>query len=256
MEYYFETKDLAVGYHGKPLIKNISIGIKQGEIAALIGPNGSGKSTILKTITKHLTNIEGSVYIGKDELGKMTYQDLSKKVAVVLTERIKPELMTCRDVVAAGRYPYTGRMGILSSADEEKINEAMEKVHGLELSDKSFDSISDGQRQRILLARAICQEPQIIVLDEPTSFLDIRHKVELLKILQDMARTKKTTVIMSLHEIELAYKMSDKILCVKGEQIEHFGTVEEVFKENLIKNLFDLDDETFQMYFESIRFHG
>lgn len=256
MEYYFETKDLAVGYHGKPLIKNISIGIKQGEIATLIGPNGSGKSTILKTITKHLTNIEGSVYIGKDELGKMTYQDLSKKVAVVLTERIKPELMTCRDVVAAGRYPYTGRMGILSSADEEKINEAMEKVHGLELSDKSFDSISDGQRQRILLARAICQEPQIIVLDEPTSFLDIRHKVELLKILQDMARTKKTTVIMSLHEIELAYKMSDKILCVKGEQIEHFGTVEEVFKENLIKNLFDLDDETFQMYFESIRFHG
>jgi len=256
MEYYFETKDLAVGYHGKPLIKNISIGIKQGEIATLIGPNGSGKSTILKTITKHLTNIEGSVYIGKDELGKMTYQDLSKKVAVVLTERIKPELMTCRDVVAAGRYPYTGRMGILSSADEEKINEAMEKVHGLELSDKSFDSISDGQRQRILLARAICQEPQIIVLDEPTSFLDIRHKVELLKILQDMAHTKKTTVIMSLHEIELAYKMSDKILCVKGEQIEHFGTVEEVFKENLIKNLFDLDDETFQMYFESIRFHG
>lgn len=255
MEYYFETKDLAVGYHGKPLIKNISIGIKQGEIAALIGPNGSGKSTILKTITKHLTNIEGSVYIGKDELGKMTYQDLSKKVAVVLTERIKPELMTCRDVVATGRYPYTGRMGILSPADEEKINEAMEKVHGLELSDKSFDSISDGQRQRILLARAICQEPQIIVLDEPTSFLDIRHKVELLKILQDMARTKKTTVIMSLHEIELAYKMSDKILCVKGEQIEHFGTVEEVFKENLIKDLFDLDDETFQMYFESIRFH-
>ncbi len=255
MEYYFETKDLAVGYHGKPLIKNISIGIKQGEIVSLIGPNGSGKSTILKTITKHLTNIEGSVYIGKDELGKMTYQDLSKKVAVVLTERIKPELMTCRDVVAAGRYPYTGRMGILSSADEEKINEAMEKVHGLELSDKSFDSISDGQRQRILLARAICQEPQIIVLDEPTSFLDIRHKVELLKILQDMARTQKTTVIMSLHEIELAYKMSDKILCVKGEQIEHFGTVEEVFKENLIKNLFDLDDETFQMYFESIRFH-
>ena len=256
MEYYFETKDLAVGYHGKPLIKNISIGIKQGEIAALIGPNGSGKSTILKTITKHLTNIEGSVYIGKDELGKMTYRDLSKKVAVVLTERIKPELMTCRDVVAAGRYPYTGRMGILSSADEEKINEAMEKVHGLELSDKSFDSISDGQRQRILLARAICQEPQIIVLDEPTSFLDIRHKVELLKILQDMARIKKTTVIMSLHEIELAYKMSDKILCVKGEQIEHFGTVEEVFQEHLIKELFDLDDETFQMYFESIRFHG
>lgn len=255
MDYFFETKDLTVGYHGKPLIKNISVGIRKGEIITLVGPNGSGKSTILKTITKHLANICGSVYIGRDELGKMTYQEISKKVAVVLTDRIRPELMTCRDVVAAGRYPYTGKMGILSEADEEKINEALIKVHGLELSEKSFDSISDGQRQRILLARAICQEPEIIVLDEPTSFLDIRHKVELLKILQDMAEKKETTVIMSLHEIELAYKMSDKILCVKGDHIEHFGTVKEIFREDLIKDLFELDNETFQMYFDSIKFH-
>lgn len=255
MDYFFETKDLTVGYHGKPLIKNISVGIRKGEIITLMGPNGSGKSTILKTITKHLANICGSVYIGRDELGKMTYQEISQKVAVVLTDRIRPELMTCRDVVAAGRYPYTGKMGILSEADEEKINEALIKVHGLELSEKSFDSISDGQRQRILLARAICQEPEIIVLDEPTSFLDIRHKVELLKILQDMAEKKETTVIMSLHEIELAYKMSDKILCVKGDHIEHFGTVKEIFREDLIKDLFELDNETFQMYFDSIKFH-
>lgn len=255
MDYFFETKDLTVGYHGKPLIKNISVGIRKGEIITLVGPNGSGKSTILKTITKHLANICGSVYIGRDELGKMTYQEISKKVAVVLTDRIRPELMTCRDVVAVGRYPYTGKMGILSEADEEKINEALIKVHGLELSEKSFDSISDGQRQRILLARAICQEPEIIVLDEPTSFLDIRHKVELLKILQDMAEKKETTVIMSLHEIELAYKMSDKILCVKGDHIEHFGTVKEIFREDLIKDLFELDNETFQMYFDSIKFH-
>lgn len=255
MSYYFETKDLSVGYQGKPLIKNITIGVEPGEMITLIGPNGSGKSTILKSITKHLATVAGTVHIGQEELEKMSYKNLSQKVAVVLTERIKPELMTCRDVVASGRYPYTGRMGILSKEDEEKVDNAMEKVHALDLSSKSFDAISDGQRQRILLARAICQEPEIIVLDEPTSFLDIRHKVDLLKILQDMARNDGTTVIMSLHEIELAYKMSDKILCVKGDHIEHFGKVEEIFQEELIKGLFDLDDETFALYFDRIKFY-
>lgn len=252
----FETKNLAVGYQGKVLIRDISLEICPGEIITLIGPNGSGKSTILKTITKHLASIKGAVYIGQDELGKMSYQELAKKVAVVLTDRIKPELMTCREVVAAGRYPYTGKMGILTAQDQKKIDEAMEKVHALDLTEKSFDAISDGQKQRIMLARAICQEPQIIVLDEPTSFLDIRHKIELLNILKDMARNQGTTVIMSLHEIELAYKMSDKIICVKGDHIAHFGTVEEVFSKGLIKELFDLDEETFRMYFDGIRFYG
>lgn len=255
MGYYFETRDLTVGYHGRPLIKNISIGVEPGEIVTLIGPNGAGKSTILKSITKHLAAVAGTVHIGKEELSQMSYKDLSKKVAVVLTERIKPELMTCRDVVASGRYPYTGRMGILTEEDEQKVNDAMVKVHALELSSKSFDAISDGQRQRILLARAICQEPEIIVLDEPTSFLDIRHKVDLLNILREMARERKTTVILSLHEIELAYKMSDKLLCVKGDHIDQFGTVEEIFTEEGIKELFDLDDETFAMYFDHITFY-
>ena len=255
MSYYFETRDLTVGYNGKPLIKDISIGVEPGEIITLIGPNGSGKSTILKSITKQLSAIAGTVYIGKDEIGKMSYKDVAKKVAVVLTERIKPELMTCRDVVASGRYPYTGRMGILTEGDEQKVNDAMKKVNALDLSSKSFDAISDGQKQKVLLARAICQEPEIIVLDEPTSFLDIRHKVDLLNVLREMASENGTTVIMSLHEIELAYKMSDKLLCVKGDHIEHYGTVEDIFSKERIKELYDLNDETFEMYFSSINFY-
>lgn len=252
MGYSFETRNLAVGYNGKPLIRNISIAIEKGEIVTLIGPNGSGKSTILKSITRHLQAIDGTVYIGKDELGKLTYRDLSKKVAVVLTERIKTELMTCREVVASGRYPYTNRMGFLTAEDEEIVNEAMEKVHVLDLSQRDFAAISDGQRQRILLARAICQQPEIIVLDEPTSFLDIRHKVELLSILRKMAKEKGTTVIMSLHEIDLAEKISDKVICVKGEEISHFGTPEEIFKEDCIPKLYGTQDETFNLYFGSI----
>lgn len=252
MDYFFETKDLTVGYNGTPLIHDISLQIKQGEIVTLIGPNGSGKSTILKTITKHLASIHGTVYIGKDELGKLSYKELSKKVAVVLTERIRPELMTCREVVASGRYPYTNHLGILSAADEAIVDETMEKVNVLELSDKSYNAISDGQRQRILLARAICQKPEIIVLDEPTSFLDIRHKVELLGILRKMAKEKGTTVIMSLHEIDLAEKVSDKIVCVSGDVISHFGAPEEIFKDSNIQDLYQIDEDIFNLHFGSI----
>ena len=149
----------------------------------------------------------------------------------MLTERMKPEMMTCHDVVATGRYPYTGRLGVLSREDENKVDEALMAVHAQELGIRNFLEISDGQRQRILLARAICQEPEVMILDEPTSYLDIRHKLELLEILRKMAKEKEITVIMSLHEIDLAQKISDKVVCVKGDRIAGFGNPEEIFTE-------------------------
>ena len=229
MAYYFQTQNLTVGYDGNPLIRNITINVEKGEIVTLIGPNGAGKSTILKSITRQLKTIAGTVTIDNQGLNTYSYKALSTKMAVVLTERMKPELMTCREIVATGRYPYTGRLGLLTREDEKKVTEAMEKVHALEIAERDFNAISDGQRQRVLLARAICQEPDVILLDEPTSFLDIRHKLELLSILRSMAKEKGITVIMSLHEIDLAQKISDKIICVKGETIESYGTPEEVF---------------------------
>ena len=173
-------------------------------------------------------------------------------MAVVLTERMKPELMTCHDIVATGRYPYTGRLGILTREDEEKVDKAMEAVHAQELGGRDFNAISDGQRQRILLARAICQEPDIIILDEPTSFLDVRHKLELLAILRRMAKENGITVIMSLHEIDLAQKISDKIICVKGETISHYGIPEEVFQEDIIRELYEIDNGFFDPTLGSI----
>ena len=251
-EYYFHLDHLTVGYDKKPLIKDICIGIEKGEIVTLIGPNGSGKSTILKSITRQLKLVGGNVEFDGKNLHELSFRELSTKMAVVLTERMKPELMTCHDIVATGRYPYTGRLGMLTREDEEKVEKAMRAVHAEELGGRDFNAISDGQRQRVLLARAICQEPEVIILDEPTSFLDIRHKLELLAILRRMAKEKGITVIMSLHEIDLAQKISDKVVCVKGDRIAGFGNPEEIFTEEKMRELYGIDNGYYDPCFGSV----
>lgn len=245
MGYYFKTEQMSVGYQGEPLIRDIEIGLKQGEILTLIGPNGAGKSTILKSIARQLKLIGGVAYLDNREITRMSGTELSKRMAVVFTEKLKTELMTCEDVVATGRYPYTGRFGILSKDDEVVVEEAMELVHVTGIRNQDFTKISDGQRQRIMLARAICQEPEIVILDEPTSFLDVKYKLEFLSVLQELRSKKGLTVIMSLHELELAERISDRILCVKGEYVERFGAPEEIFRPGYIRTLFDIETGTF-----------
>lgn len=246
------TDHMTVGYQKKPLIRDICIQVKKGEILTLIGPNGAGKSTILKSMIGQLALLGGVVYLEQEKMQRLSEKEIAKKISVVMTERLRPELMTCEEVVSTGRYPHTGRLGILTEQDRKKVKEAMELVHALDLRERDFTQISDGQRQRILLARAICQEPEMIVLDEPTSFLDIRHKLELLTILKQMVRQKKVAVIMSLHELDLAQKISDKIVCVKGERISAFGTPEEIFQGNVIQDLYQVDNGFFDPCFGSI----
>lgn len=258
MGYYFKTEQMSVGYQGKPLIRNIEIGLNRGEILTLIGPNGAGKSTILKSIARQLQLIEGMVYLDKRELAGMSGAEISKKMAVVFTERLKTELMTCEDVVATGRYPYTGHFGVLSKEDDAVVKEAMELVHVAGIKNQDFTKISDGQRQRVMLARAICQEPEIVILDEPTSYLDVKYKLEFLSVLQKLKSKKGLTVIMSLHELELAERVSDRILCVKGEYVERFGAPEEIFNAGYIRSLFDIeagsfDEENSSMELEAVR---
>lgn len=249
---YFETDRLCVGYDGKVLIEDISISIERGKILTLIGPNGAGKSTILKSITNHLKTLGGKVIIAGDDITGWSSRRLARQVAVVLTDRIRPELMTCAQVVAMGRYPYTNMLGRLTSEDREKVRQALIRVHALDLADRDFLTLSDGQRQRILLARAICQQPEIIVLDEPTAYLDIRHKIELLDILRDMARNQNITVIMSLHEIDLATKISDCLICVKGKRIADFGPPEKILREDTIGKLYDLDKGSYNLLYGSV----
>ena len=236
-------ENLTIGYNRKPLIKDINITVKRGEIVTLIGPNGAGKSTLLKSLSRQLDPIEGSVYLDDKKLSEMSGSDLSKKVAILFTDRIKGEMMNCYDVVATGRYPYTGYFGVLGDKDREVIENTMKLVKVEDLCDRDFKKISDGQRQRIMLARALCQEPEIVLLDEPTSFLDIRHKLEFLSILEKMKEDKKLTVIMSVHELDIAQKISDRILWLKGDTVDKFGTPEEVFTEEYIRDLFDVAED-------------
>lgn len=243
---------LTVGYNGVPLISDISLTLAKGEIMTLIGPNGSGKSTVLKSITRHLAAISGTVYLDDKNMRVISGKEMASRMAVVFTDRVRPELMTCFEFVSAGRYPYTGSFGLLTPRDKEIVERALEKVNALDIADRDISRISDGQRQRVLLARAVCQEPEVIVLDEPTSFLDIRYKIELLDILSDMAKNGGISIVMSLHEIDLAGRISDKIVCVKGEKIAAYGTPEEIFSDGMIKELYDIGSGSFNAMLGSI----
>ncbi len=245
MTEFFKTSGLAVGYNGKTLIRDIDIALGKGGILTLIGPNGSGKSTILKTVACQLAAIRGSVTVDGSELFRMSVKELARKQAVVLTDRIRPELYTVREIVSLGRYPYTNAVGRLTEEDRRIVDDALGLVSVKALSEQDFSTLSDGQKQRVVLARALAQQPELLILDEPTAFLDVKHKTELLSVLRYLARERGVTVIMSLHEIDLAAKASDLLLCVKGETIAALGTPEEVMNEMPIEELYDLEKGSF-----------
>ena len=238
-------EELCVGYDGKRLISDICLHVLPGHIMTLIGPNGAGKSTVLKTITGHLKPVCGTIYLNEKPENKMSNEEIAKSLSMVMTKKIRTEWMTCRDVVETGRYPYTGFMGNLSKEDEEKVKEALALVHADEVAEADFQKISDGQRQRIMLARALCQEPEVLVLDEPTSYLDLHYKLDILSLIRKMVRDKKIAVIMSLHELDFARKVSDYIVGVAGNQICFSGTPEEVFVDKRIEELYGLSKASY-----------
>ncbi len=242
---FFLAKDLKVGYDNKVVIDDINFNLDKGQILCLLGPNGCGKSTILKTITDHIKLINGSISVLGKELSSLSIKERAREMSVVLTERILPEMMTAEEVVATGRYPYTNHFGKLTTEDIEIINESIEIVNGKSLKDKEFRSLSDGEKQRVMIARAICQESDIMVLDEPTSFLDIRFKIDLLNILKRLSLDKNKTIIMSLHEIDLVSKIADKAILIKGGEIFKYGAPEDILTDEAIREVYNLNSGSF-----------
>ncbi len=240
-----KIESLSAGYRGKAVVQSVNLEIKKGEIISFIGPNGAGKSTLLKTLYRDLSPVAGAVFVDGGDVSKMPLKELARKMSIVTTDRIKPEHMTCREVVMAGRLPYTDGFGVLGKEDRQAAEDAIAlmKIEGF--ADKQFSNLSDGQKQRTLIARAIAQSPEYLVMDEPTSYLDIRYRMELMEVLEVLAK-KGVTIVMSIHELELAVSVSDRLLLVYDDGKTLCKTPSEVMEEGLIRDLFSLTDEMYE----------
>ena len=208
----------------------------------LLGSNGAGKSTLIRTAAGLLPAIGGEVTIGEKLLTEYRDAERSRVLSVLLSENRPMERMSCREVVSLGRYPYTGRFGVLRKEDEAVVAEAMERVGVTALAERDYAKMSDGQRQRVRLARALAQEPEVLLLDEPTAFLDVSYQAEFLVLLKRQAKEKGIAVLLSLHEIELALSAADRILCIKDGGVYASGTPGEVCSEGKIRSLYGLDE--------------
>ena len=243
-----DVMDLSAGYGGRAVLRGVRFSAEPGEIVTLIGPNGSGKSTLLKALSGQLPVLSGRILVDGADAHGMNRNAFARAVSAMLTDRPETDMMTCRDVVETGRYPYTGAFGILGGEDREAVREAMELTDTDKLANRPFSALSDGQRQRVLLARAVCREPRVLLLDEPTSFLDLHYKYTFLELLDRLRREKKPAVVMSLHEPELARAVSDRILLLKdGEPVGYGAPGALLTRDNLIRR-FDLTDALWDKY--------
>ncbi|HBF4284740.1 ABC transporter ATP-binding protein [Clostridioides difficile] len=247
-----KTNNLSVGYNNKVVISNINVEVKNGEILCLLGSNGAGKTTLLRSLSKLISPIKGEIYLNGVNISCISRKALSKKMALVLTNRLLGDLMTVQDIVNIGRYPYTGFFGNLSKKDLIMVDEALESVDALHLKKRYFDELSDGEKQKVLVARALVQEPEIIILDEPTTHLDIKHRLELINILKKLSKEKSISVILSLHEIDIALKSCDKVALIKNNKVIAYGQPEDVVDEDIINSLYELDDKNFNSLLGSV----
>lgn len=239
------TNNLTVGY-GKPLIEDIAMKVEAGKITVLIGANGVGKSTILKSVAGLLKPIKGVVTIDDVNLSDISSKEVSRKMSLMMTGRSEVEYTSCFDVVSVGRYQFTNIFGKINDSDKKIIEETMKETGAFEYKDTEFSKLSDGQKQRVLLARALVQEPEILVLDEPTSFLDIAYKLEFAEKLKKLAKDKNIGILMSMHEIELVKNIADMVVCISMDgRIDRIAASRDVFTKDYIKSLYQIDSKEF-----------
>ncbi|MEM2931737.1 MAG: ABC transporter ATP-binding protein [Nitrososphaerota archaeon] len=237
------TIRLTVGYGSRTVINEASLNIEPGKFIGVIGPNASGKSTLLKTMARLLKPLGGAIFIDGKDLWKMSNQEVAKKIGIVLTEKIQPGLLTNYEIVAMGRYQYTGSFARLSHRDKLVIEESLRATGALTLADRRFNEISDGEKQRVMIARALAQEPSILILDEPTTHLDAKGRVEIMLLLRKLSREKKIAIIASTHDVELAIRLCDKLLVCNTGMIKIYDVPEQLVEEGGIEELYGFNGE-------------
>ena len=250
-----ELIGLAVGYRArrrqKVVLKGLEASLEEGHLVGLVGPNGAGKSTLLRTVSGLQPPLAGSVRLLGRDLERMRRDDMARQVAVVLTDRVDPGRLTVADVIALGRHPHTGWSGRLGASDREAVAVALEAVGAEEMAERMLGELSDGQRQRVMIARAIAQAPRLLLLDEPTAFLDPPGRIRVFELLQDLAYDRGIAVVVCTHDVEVAARHADQLWVVGPDdgmrtgvphELAHDGTLEVAFGGDVG---FDPDSYTF-----------
>ncbi len=241
MESIISIDNLWFKYDKDSILENININIDQGSFISIIGPNGSGKTTLLKNMVNLLTPTKGSISLFKKDIKNIKYKDLAKKVAVVHQSNNIGFNFSVEDVVMMGRFPYLKRFQSETSKDYEIVEKAMKNTGIFDLKDRSILNISGGEMQRVMIARALVQEPEILVLDEPISNLDLKYQVGILNICKELNKKDNLTVICILHDINLASRYSDNIILLKDGKIHSLDKPNNVITKKNIKEVYDID---------------
>ena len=230
-------QSLSLGYGSRILIDSLSATVKSGELTALVGRNGTGKSTLLRAITGLGERKGGDILLGDKSIDSLSTAEFATMVAFVTTDKVRIANLRCRDVVALGRAPYTNWIGRMQEQDEEIVMRSMELVGMSNYADKTMDRMSDGECQRIMIARALAQQTPIILLDEPTAFLDMPNRYELCTLLQRLAHEEQKCILFSTHELDIALALCDSIALISPPQL-HLLPTEEMVKSGYIEKLF------------------
>jgi iron complex transport system ATP-binding protein len=255
--------DLTIGYRdpgGDDILSaNINFQLRSGELVCLIGPNGAGKSTLLRTLTGLHKRMAGSIYLSGKELHDYSPHQLAQHISVVLTEPIIIHNMTAYEVVALGRHPFTNWLGHLTENDHRVVQSALDAMDAAALAHRQINQLSDGERQKIMVARALAQEPKIMVLDEPTAFLDFPNRVEILSMLRQLATQHRQSILLSTHDLNLALNIADNVLMIDNDGQLFVGAPEDLVLSGQFEQTFVLNEKLQFNPLEgtfSIRFHN
>lgn len=237
------TDQLNIGYGERLIVKNLSVEIPDKKITTIIGANGCGKSTLLKAATRIISHQSGSIVLDGEHIAKEHTKILAKKMAILPQAPESASGLTVGELVSYGRFPYQTGFGRLSKKDYEVIDWALEVTGTIDFKFRPVDALSGGQRQRVWIAMALAQETEIIFLDEPTTYLDLAHQLEVLELLQKLNREQERTIVMVLHDLNQAARFADYIIALKDGEIVKAGTCEEVMNREVLKKVFHIDAE-------------